>query len=72
LFHISLCNVLRTIHVMHIMYLHTDANTFTLKTEAVWTSEVLIFYNTAWHHNPEDLNLNLDQCRNLKSHMRKN
>jgi len=29
---------------------------FTLKMEAAWTSESLVFYHrTAWHHNPEEL-----------------
>jgi hypothetical protein len=26
--------------------------------EASWTYETLVSYNTTWHHNPEDLNLN--------------
>jgi hypothetical protein len=30
---------------------------FTLKMEAAKSSKMLVFYNTAWHHNPEDLDL---------------
>jgi hypothetical protein len=35
------------------IYLH-----FTLKMEAAWFSKTLVSYhNTAWHYNPEDLNM---------------
>jgi hypothetical protein len=27
--------------------------------EAAWMSEMLVSYNTIWHHNPEDLNSSL-------------
>jgi len=32
---------------------------FTLKIEAAWFSERLVsYYNSTWHHSPEDHNLN--------------
>jgi len=39
----------------------------TLKMEAARSSEMLVFYHIAWCHNPEDLDLNLHYCENLKS-----
>jgi hypothetical protein len=40
---------------------------FTLKMEAARSSEILASYcNTTWHHNPEDLDLNLHHFGNLK------
>jgi len=36
--------------------------------ESVWTSEMLVScYNTAWHYNPEDLNLDLHHSRSIVS-----
>jgi hypothetical protein len=37
-------------------------SSFTLKMESVWISETLVSY-----HNPEDLDLNLHRCENLRS-----
>jgi hypothetical protein len=40
---------------------------FTLKMEAVRTSETLAYHhNTAWRHNTEDLDFNLHRSKNLK------
>jgi len=34
------------------------------KTEAVWSSVMLVFYQiTAWCHNPDDHNMNLHCCK---------
>jgi hypothetical protein len=42
--------------------------TLTLKMEAAKSFEMLVSYcNTTWHHNTEDIDLNLHHCRNLKS-----
>jgi hypothetical protein len=42
-----------------------------VKMEAAWASKMLVFYyNTLWHHNPEDLNLNSHHCGNLESCMK--
>jgi hypothetical protein len=39
-----------------------------LKMEAAWFSIMLLSYCiSTWHHNPEDLDLNLHHCENLKS-----
>jgi hypothetical protein len=39
-----------------------------LEMEAARPSKTLVFYHLIiWHHNPEDLNLNLHHCKNLKS-----
>jgi hypothetical protein len=39
-----------------------------VKKEAAWTSETLSYHNSTWcHNNPEELNLNLHKCENLRS-----
>jgi len=41
---------------------------FTLKLEAAKFSKPLVCNHiTAWYHNPEDHDLNLHHCENLKS-----
>jgi len=41
---------------------------FTVKMEATWSSETLVFYlNTRRRHNSEDLDLNLHRRENLES-----
>jgi hypothetical protein len=36
---------------------------FTLNMEAAWTSETIVsYYNTTWHHNPEELDLKIKRC----------
>jgi len=45
---------------MVIFYLSLSLSLFTLKMEAAWSTETLIFYHyTAWRHSPEDLDLNV-------------
>jgi hypothetical protein len=42
---------------------------FTLKKKAARSSEILVSYHiTTWCHYPEDLDLNLHHCVNLKCH----
>jgi hypothetical protein len=42
---------------------------FTLKMEAAQISEMLVSYHsTTQCHNPEELDMNLHCCENLKSH----
>jgi len=51
------------------LYLHPlpTAIHVTLKTEAARLSKTLVSYcNVTYHHNPEDLNMNLHCCENLK------
>jgi len=37
--------------------------------EAAWICEMIVSYhNTTWHHNPQDLDLNLYCCESPKSH----
>jgi len=39
---------------------------------AAWISETLLSYhNTTWHHNSEDLDLNIYYYENLKTHIKK-
>jgi len=42
-----------------------------LKMDEAWTSKMLVCYNTIWHHNPEDLNLNHHHPKHLKSQIPK-
>jgi len=39
-----------------------------LQGETAWTSETFVSYHkSAWSHNPEDLDLKLHRCENLKT-----
>jgi hypothetical protein len=38
-----------------------------VKMEASQTSETLVSYHTTKQHNPEELDLNLHHCENLKT-----
>jgi hypothetical protein len=38
-----------------------------VKTEAEWTSETLLTYNTTRRYNPEELDVNFHCCENLKN-----
>jgi hypothetical protein len=43
---------------------------FEVKMKTAWSSKMLVsYYNTTWHQNPEDINLNLHCYENLKSHI---
>jgi hypothetical protein len=39
---------------------------FILKMEAAQFSKMVSYHNTTWNQNPENLNLNLHCCENLK------
>jgi len=49
------------------------APSFTLKREAARPTITPVLYcNTTWHHNTEDLNTNLHCHENIKSHIGEN
>jgi hypothetical protein len=56
-------------HSVVVRYQHFRVPCYLLKLEAAWSSKTLVLYcNTMWHHNPEEIGLYLHHHEDLKSH----